>query len=256
MAGASADRKRRAAGKGTPGGDRRFSPATLAYLRGLARHNRKPWFEAHRAEYELAVREPLRELVEQMDVRFARFAPEIVGDPRRSPFRIYRDVRFSNDKSPYKTHASCWFFHQAGSRAVGREASGGGAGFYFQIGPGASFTGGGIWMPPREALGRLREAIAEDHRRFAKMVTDAKVMRRFGGLTEEAVLKRPPRGYAPDHPALRWLKFQSFTLGRDLTDAEATSERLPDLLEADYRLMLPLVRWINAVLGLAPAARR
>jgi len=235
-----------------------FAAATLTFLRGLKRHNERPWFEAHRAEYEAVVKEPMRELIEEMDVRLARLAPEIIGDPKRSMFRIYRDIRFSKDKSPYKTHASCWFYHRDGSRAVGREAAGGGAGFYFQIAPGDSFTGGGMWMPPREALLKLREAIAEDPKEFAKIATERRLARRFGGLDEdeEAVLKRVPRGFAPDHPGARWLKLQSFVTGRALSDAQAIGARLPALLEADFRLMLPLVRWINGVLGLRPAPRR
>jgi uncharacterized protein (TIGR02453 family) len=233
-----------------------FTTATLRFLSGLARNNRKPWFEAHRAQYEAVVKDPLRELIEEMDVRLARFAPEITGDPRRSMFRIYRDIRFSADKSPYKTHASCWFYHRDGTRAVGREASGGGAGFYFQIGPKNSFLGGGMWMPPREALGRLRDAIAEDPRRFEKAMSDARVKRRFGGLSDEAMLKRVPRGFAPDHPAAHWLRYQSFVLGRELTDAQALSPRLPALLEADFRLMVPLVRWVNGVLRLKATKAR
>ena len=235
-----------------------FSTETLTFLRGLKRHNDRVWFEAHRAEYEAVVKRPMRELIEEMDVRMARFAPELVGDAKRSMFRIYRDIRFSPDKSPYKTHASCWFFHRDGSRAVGREAGGegAGAGFYVQIAPGDSFVGGGMWMPPRDALLKLREAIADDPKRFTKIVTDRRLVRRFGGLSEEAVLRRVPRGFAPDHAAARWLKFQSFVMGRALTDAQAVSARLPVVLEADFRLMLPLVRWINGVLGLRAADRR
>src|SRR6266540_3119686 len=233
-----------------------FTAATLTFLRGLKRHNERPWFEAHRDEYEAVVKDPMRDLIEEMDVRLARLAPEIIGDPKRSMFRIYRDIRFSTDKSPYKTHASCWFYHRDGTRGVGREAAGGGAGFYFQIAPGDSFTGGGMWMPPREALIKLRDAIAEDPKSFAKIATDKRVMRRFGGLDEEAMLRRVPRGFAPDHPGARWLKFQSFVTGRALSDAQAVSARLPALLETDFKLMVPLVRWINGVLGLRSAARR
>ena len=231
-----------------------FSTPTLTFLRGLKRHNDRAWFEAHRTEYEADVKQPMRELIEEMDVRLTRFAPEI----KRSMFRIYRDIRFSPDKSPYKTHASCWFYHRDGSRAVGREAEGegAGAGFYFQIAPGDSFVGGGMWMPPRDALLKLREAIADDPTRFTRIATDRRLVRRFGGLSEEAVLRRVPRGFAPDHAAARWLKFQSFVMGRPLTDAQAAGARLPALLEADFRLMLPLVRWINGVLGLRPAERR
>jgi len=235
-----------------------FSTATLTFLSALKRHNDRAWFEAHRAEYEAQVKQPMRELIEEMDVRLTRFAPEIIGEPKRSMFRIYRDIRLSPDKSPYKTHASCWFYHRDGSRAVGREADsqGAGAGFYFQIAPGDSFVGGGMWMPPRGALLKLREAIAEDPKRIGKIATDRRLVRRFGGMSEEAVLRRVPRGFAPDHPAARWLKFQSFVMGRGLTDAQAVSARLPALLESDFRLMLPLVRWINGVLGLRAAERR
>ena len=233
-----------------------FTRATLGFLRGLKRNNRKPWFEAHRAEYDAVVVMPMKELIEEMDVRLARIAPEIIGDPRRSMFRIYRDIRFSKDKSPYKTHAACWFYHRDGTRAVGREATGGGAGFYFQIAPGNCFTGGGMWMPPREALINLRDAIAEKPKAFERIVTNPRVKRRFGGLDDEARLTRVPRGFAPDHPAGEWLRFQSFTLGRMLTDTQAIGPRLPALLEADFRLIVPLVQWINGILGLKAADRR
>ncbi len=232
-----------------------FAPATLRFLRGLAGHNTKPWFEAHRAEYEAVVKAPMLALIEEMDVRLARLAPEIVGDPKRSMFRIYRDIRFSADKSPYKTHASCWFFHRDGSRAVGRAAAEGGAGFYFQIAPGDSFVGGGMWMPAKPALTSIRDAIADDPSRFTRIATERRLARRFGGLSEEGGLKRVPRGYAPDHPAGRWLRLQSFTAGRSLSDAQAVSARLPALLEGDFGLLVPLVRWINGTLGLRAAGR-
>lgn len=233
-----------------------FTRATLTFFRGLARRNERPWFEAHRADYASHVKEPMRAFVEEMDVRIGGFAPEIVGDPVRSVFRIYRDVRFSKDKSPYKTHAGCWFYHRDGRSKVGREAEGGGAGFYFQVAPGDSYAGGGIWMPPRGALNRLRAAIAADPVGFERAANGPKMRRRFGGLGEEAALKRMPRGYAADHPAARWLRLESFIVGRTYTDAQATSARLTSLVAADFEAMLPLVRWINGVLRLAPAQRR
>jgi uncharacterized protein (TIGR02453 family) len=233
-----------------------FSPASLRFFRGLARNNRKDWFEAHRAEYEEHVKQPMAELVREMDLRMSKFAPEMVGDPKRSMFRLNRDIRFSSDKSPYKTHAACWFFHGDGSSKVGKEAHGGGAGFYFHLQPGACFTGGGLWMPPRPALQRLRAAIAADPKGFAKLVLAPRLVKRLRGLSEEAMLKRAPRGYDESHPAARWLRHQSFTVGRPVTDAEATSGRLTAALEADFKLMLPLVRWLNGVLGLKAASRR
>ncbi len=233
-----------------------FTPTALRFFRALRRNNVRVWFEAHRSEYEREVKAPMRALIEDLDARLARLAPEIIGDPKRSMFRIYRDIRFSKDKSPYKTHAACWFYHRDGDRRVGSEAEGGGAGFYFHIAPGQSFVGGGIWMPPRSVLNRIRDAIAEDPRGFERVVRAPRLVRRFRGLDDEAMLKRSPRGFAEHHPAARWLKFQSFTVGRALTDAQVTSPRLPSLLESDFGVMLPLVRWLNRALRLLPAERR
>jgi uncharacterized protein (TIGR02453 family) len=233
-----------------------FSADSLRFLRGLARNNRKDWFEAHRGEYERHVKEPMAELVSEMDLRMATFAPEMVGDPKRSMFRLNRDIRFSSDKSPYKTHAACWFFHGDGSSKVGREAHGGGAGFYFHLEPGASFAGGGLWMPPRPALLRLRAAIAADPRGFETLVLAPRLLKRLRGLSGEAMLKRVPRGYGEDHPAARWLRYRSFTVGRALSDTEATSARLTTALASDFAVMLPLVRWLNGVLGLKATDRR
>jgi len=233
-----------------------FGVESLAFFRGLAKHNTKPWFEAHREDYERHVKQPMADFVQEMDLRFGRIAPEFVGDPKRSLFRLHRDIRFSRDKSPYKTHAACWFFHGGGSSKVGRDAHGGGAGFYFHLQPGASFVGGGCWMPPRPALLKFRAAIAADPRGFERIVLAPAVRRRFGELSDEESLKRTPRGYAQDHPAARWLRHQSFTVGRKLTDAQVTSARLTALLEGDYATMLPLVRWLNGTLGLEAVRHR
>ena len=233
-----------------------FGTDSLTFFRGLSRHNAKPWFEAHREDYEGYVRAPLTALVREMDSRFADFAPEFVGDPKRSIFRLNRDIRFSADKSPYKTHAACWFFHVGGSSKAGREAHGGGAGFYFHLEPGASMLGGGCWMPPRPALNKFRVAIARDAKAFERIVRAPRLERGLGGLDEGSMLKRAPRGYDEDHPAARWLKFQSFTVGRKLTDAEVTGTRLTTILQGHYETMLPLVRWLNTTLGLAPAKTR
>jgi len=233
-----------------------FTRASLAFLRGLARHNNKPWFEAHRESYENDIRAPMRALIEEMDVRLARLAPEITGDPKRSMFRINRDIRFSKDKSPYKTHAACWFRHLDASHKVGGEADEGSAGLYFHLQPGKSFVGAGIWMPPRPTLNTIRDAIAEDHRGVARVVENRRSRRRFGGLDDGAMLKRMPRGFADDHPAAKWLRYQSFTIGRELSDMQVLGPGLVRLLEADFTLMMPLVRWLNSALGLRQATAR
>lgn len=238
-----------------------FPKDSLAFLRGLRKNNNKPWFEAHRAEYERAVKRPLQHLAEELDIRFARLAPEFVAPPKRALFRIHRDVRFSKDKSPYKVHAALWVFHRDAGRGVGKSVgeAHGGAGFYFHLEPGASLVAGGYWMPPRPALNIVREKIAEDPKAFAKLVKASAFAKRFGGLTDDepgVKLTRVPRGFDPQHPGAEWLRFNSFTASRELTDAEALSPKLVDAILKDYAALLPLVRWLNAALGHGSAKSR
>ena len=233
-----------------------FRPAALAFLRSLRRNNDREWFERNRATYESELRGPLSALAEEMDVRLAAFAPEIVGNPKSSLFRIHRDVRFSADKSPYKTHVACWFHHGDGGRGVGTAAPHGGAGFYFHMEASRASLGGGIWMPPRPTLNRIRAAIDEDARPLSRILRDPAARRRFGGFAEENMLTRMPRGYADTHPAATLLRHRSFTLGRELAQRDLFSARLPDVLAREYARILPLVRWINHTLGLRTLARR
>lgn len=232
-----------------------FGPDALAFLRALARHNNRDWFTANKTRYEQSLRRPMAALVEDLDVHLASIAPEIIGDPRRSMFRIHRDVRFSQDKSPYKTNAGCWFYHQDAGRGVGQDAEGG-AGYYVHLEPAGCFVAGGIWMPGAGALAKLRAALAENPAGFAKIVRAPAFRRRYGRLSEEAMLKRLPRGFEPGHPAEEWLRYKSFIVSRALTPAMVTSPRLAAMLAADFRALRPLVRWLNGALGLAARGRR
>jgi len=240
---------------------RRFTglrPAALTFLRALRKNNRRDWFEANRATYERELKEPLKALVEELDVRFAALAPEFVGDPRTSLFRIHRDIRFSADKLPYKSHAALWIFHRAPGRGVGQTVDGG-AGFYFHVEPGASLVAGGLWMPPRPKLNLVRDAIADDPASWESVVLARPFVRRFGGLTEDdpgVLLKRLPRGFAPGHPAERWLRFNSFTVSRALSDAEVLSPGVATLVMKDYAAMVPFVRWLNRAMGFLPSTHR
>jgi uncharacterized protein (TIGR02453 family) len=230
-----------------------FRPAAFQFLRQLKRNNRREWFEAHRDVYEDELREPVGELLQELDVRLAMIAPELVADPKRAIFRIHRDVRFSKDKSPYKTNVAFWVNH----RDLGRSAATvvhGGAGLYFHVEPGQSIIAGGIWMPPAPALLRIRDALIDDRAGFERSLRTLK--RRFGALSTEAVLQRLPRGYPESHPAGRWLRYKSFTVSRALSAADLRRRDLPDRLARDYRVLIPFVRWLNSALGFRPATRR
>jgi uncharacterized protein (TIGR02453 family) len=233
-----------------------FGPEAIRFLGRLERNNRRDWFERHRPVYEREIRDPMRALVEEMDVRLARLAPELVGDPKRSIFRIHRDVRFSPDKSPYKTNAACQFYHCDAGRGAGQDAEGAGAGLYFQIAREECFVAGGMWMPARPALDRIREAIADAPEDFEAFLRAPTFKRRFRRLDQEAQLKRMPRGFGETHRAAGWLRYRSFTATRMMTEREVESPRLPDILARDVAALVPLVRWLNAAIGYRPLYKR
>ncbi len=237
---------------------RSLRPGVLAFLRALRKNNRRDWFEAHRETYEREVREPMKALIEELDVRFAALAPEFVADPKHSLFRIHRDVRFSKDKSPYKAHAALWVYHRAPGRGVGKEIDGG-AGFYLHVEPGASLVAGGLWMPPTQSLAKVRARFDEDLAGWEKAVSASAFRRRFGRINDEddgVLLKRLPRGYAPGHRAEKWLRYKSFTAGRSYSDVEILSPKLVDRAMADFAAMVPMCRWLNRALGHLPAVSR
>jgi uncharacterized protein (TIGR02453 family) len=230
-----------------------FRPTAFQFLRGLKRNNRREWFEARREVFESEVRAPLRELLDELDVRLATLAPELAADSKRSVFRIHRDIRFSNDKSPYKTNVGFWVNH----RALGRSAATvvhGGAGLYFHLEPRASMIAAGIWMPPPIALLRIRGALVEDRPGFEG--TLRRLRPRFGVLSQEAVLQRVPRGYLASDPAAKWLRYKSFTVSHPLVATDLQRADLPDRLARAYAAVIPFVRWLNAALGFPPATRR
>ena len=233
-----------------------FTVGAFTFLRQLKRHNEREWFKAHKEAFDQRLMQPMRLFVEEMDVRLATIAPEIHGSPKRSIFRIYRDTRFSKDKSPYKTHLGCWFTHTRAGHGVGTETHGAGAGFYCHFEPGASLVAGGIWMPSRPSLAAIRERIAGASDELAKVMKGKAIRERFGSLSDEGRLTRVPRGFSPDHRAAEWLRYSSFTASAPLTDGEVLSAELPQLVARDFKTLLPLVRWLNNALGYPPLAQR
>lgn len=217
-----------------------FTRKTLSFLRALKRNNDRDWFRARRPDYEQHVRQPMIELLAWLARDLRTFAPELVSDPKVCLYRIYRDTRFSDDKSPLKTHVAAHFPSRAFLRS-------GGAGLYLEVAPQWVWIGGGLYMPSTPELQAIREQIAATHPRLHRLVTAPAFRRRVGALDGER-LTRVPRGYAKDHPAAHYLQFKQFLAGREYPAALATSPRFYAELLAVFRAVAPVVRFLNAPL--------
>ena len=220
--------------------DSPFSPKTLAFLRSLTRHNDRDWFRLHKPEYEQHVRGPMVDLLARLAVDLRGFAPELVADPRVSLYRIYRDTRFSTDKSPLKTHVAAHFPSKDLSR--GRSAA-----LYLEISPKRVRIGGGLYMPASSDLRLIREHIATGYRTLRRVVTGSAFREAVGALSG-AKLVGVPKGYPASHPAMEYLRFKQFLAGREFEPTLAITDRFyPELLRT-FREVAPLVRFLNAPL--------
>ena len=194
-----------------------FSPQLFAFLRDLAAHNDREWFAANKARYVADVQEPALAFIEDVGMRLPEISRHFVADARPnggSLYRIYRDTRFSKDKTPYKTQTGIHFRHE---RAKDAHAPG----FYLHMEPGRVFVGCGTWRPERDALHAIRTAIATRPQRWTAVVEDPAFAGRFqmGGET----LKRPPAGFDRDHPLIEDIKRKDFIASTELSEADVTS---------------------------------
>ena len=218
--------------------ERWFTPELFAYLRDLAAHNERPWFQENKARYETHLKEPALRFIGAFGPRLARISPHFRADPRPvggSLFRIYRDVRFSRDKRPYKTHVGIHFRHE---RAKDAHAPG----FYLHLEPGGCFMGAGIWHPDGTTLGAIRDAIQECPDDWTGAVRRPAFRKRFrlGG----DALTRAPRGVDGDHPLLEDLKRKDFIAVTDLEQDAVLSPELLNTFAARCRGAAPLVRFL------------
>jgi uncharacterized protein (TIGR02453 family) len=215
---------------------RYFDDDALAFLSDLKRHNDRAWFNANKERYERSVRQPFLEFISDAGPELRTISRNLVADPRPSGgslFRIHRDVRFSKDKSPYKTHAGAHF--QLGGKGAH------GPGYYLHLEPGECFVAGGMWMPEPEVLQRIRERIAEEPATWSKA---------RGKLDHaEDSLKRPPRGFDADHPMIDDIKRRSFTSSAPLTDKQVTGPNLMKAFVRGCEQISPLMRFLAAAAG-------
>jgi len=218
-----------------------FPPQALTFLRGLKRNNRRDWFLAHKNQYETHVRAPMLELVTRLADDLRTFAPEIVCDQKTAVYRIYRDVRFSANKAPYKTHVAAVF----PTRGLPKHE---GAGLYFHVSPDEVWIGGGMYAPQTAQLHAVRAHIAANHRRLRAIVESPGFRRAVGRLDGEQ-LQRVPRGFPADHPAAGYLKYRQFLAGRELAPSVATTPKLYSEILGVFRNVAPLARFLNEPLG-------
>ena len=216
---------------------RGFSMEALDFLRRLKRNNRRPWFQKNKTIYDDKVRQPMVELVQALNHELMNIAPEMVTEPRRAIYRIYRDVRFSPDKSPYKTHIAALFT----PRNLPKHAGGG---FYVHLSPDELLVAGGVYMPGPKELWEIRNHIAQNAPILRRIVAERRFKEYFGTL-EGDQLTRVPKGFPSTHPAADLLRHKQFLVSVTHPPERALDPGLLTFLTRYFRAMTPLIRFLN-----------
>jgi uncharacterized protein (TIGR02453 family) len=220
-----------------------FSTGLFKFLKDLTANNDRDWFKANKARYEKDVKEPALAFIDAFGPRLAKISPHFRADARAqggSLFRIYRDTRFSKDKSPYKTHSGIQFRHEAGKDAHC-------PGFYLHLEPGRVFVGLGMWHPDTQTARQVRERIAEHPAEWKKAVYGKAFAETF--QLEGDSLKRPPRGFDPDHKYVEDLKRKDFIAGTKISQKLVTSPEFLGEFASYCKRGAPMVRFLSAAVG-------
>jgi uncharacterized protein (TIGR02453 family) len=227
---------------------RGFSPDAIQFLADLAVNNDRAWFQPRKAEYERLLKAPFEAMIAALADRLEARGVPILADPKRSAFRIYRDTRFSKDKSPYKSHLGASF--PWAEQAPGRQAGGGhderthGNGGYFHFQPGEMYAGGGMWQMERPTIEAFRTTLRDDPDRVRDALEDPSFVAAWGEVRPHEALKRFPPGYPQDHPMARMFLWKDVVFGRRLSDDEVLSPDLPDRLAEGYAAAGPVFRFL------------
>ncbi len=213
-----------------------FPREGMDFLKKLKKNNNRPWFQKHKSTYDESVKFPMQRLIASLSERMGDIAPEIEFNPRKSIFRIYRDVRFSRNKAPYKTSIAAHFE----MRGHPVDAPG----LYVGIEPGEVYIGGGLYMPSGDQLKVIRKAIVERPDDYLAVAGTRKFKREFGEIQGEKLAKAP-LGYPKDHPMIEHLKHKQFYIGKDYDDESICLK--PQFLDLAVRVLtdtMPFVRWL------------
>jgi uncharacterized protein (TIGR02453 family) len=231
---------------------RGFSQDAIQFLADLAVNNDRAWFQPRKADFERLLKGPMEAMIAALAERLEARRVPMLADPKRSPFRIYRDTRFSKDKSPYKGHLAATFpwIEASPEAAAGGDhderAHGNGGYFHFQ--PGEMYVGGGMWHMDRPRLEAFRTSVLNDPDRVREALEDPAFVDWFDGARGHDELKRFPPGYPQDHPLARMFLWRDVVFGRRMSDDEVLSPELPDRLAEGYATAIPVFRFL-ATLG-------
>ena len=215
-----------------------FPAEGLAFFASLRRNNRREWFQPRKAIFEEKLKQPMRELVGAVNLAMRSFAPDYVTDPDKAIYRIYRDTRFSKDKTPYKDHIAA-SFSRRGDKT--------GAGFYFAVSHKEVAIGGGIYMPEPETLFAIRQHLAERHQEFRK-IAGARAVRQLFVEVQGERLTRVPKGYSSDHPAADLLRLKQYLLYVEMPPELATTPAVYTEVVKHFRVITPFVEFLNTPL--------
>jgi uncharacterized protein (TIGR02453 family) len=223
-----------------------FTPDALKFLRGLARHNDREWFEPRKAIYQSELKAPMLALIEEINHSLVDFAPDHVRPAHKCLFRIYRDTRFSSDKRPYKTHVAAWWVH------AGMEKTSG-AGFYFHLSSTETVIAAGSYMPTPEQLLAIRRYLVDHHAELHALLAGRKLRAAMGEL-EGNRLTRPPRGFCADSPAIDLLLCRQWGVSATLPAESAIRPSLLRDITSRFALAAPIVHLLyRAIKSAKPA---
>jgi uncharacterized protein (TIGR02453 family) len=215
-----------------------FPKEGIAFLRDLKKNNDREWFNPRKPVFEQKVRQPMIDLVAALHGEMLRFAPEHVGEPAKCVHRIYRDTRFSKDKTPYKTHISAVFIRNGFGKNEGS------AGYFFAISPENIEIAGGIYTPDRDVLLAVRRHIADNFKEFRRTFETPKVRKLFGELAGDMV-SRVPKGFDAAHPAAELIRRKYYLLDGKLDPKLATTPKLLGEIVTRIKVMAPFVDFLN-----------
>jgi uncharacterized protein (TIGR02453 family) len=225
-----------------------FRPEALTFLRNLARHNDREWFTPRKAEYESLLKEPMLAAIRKITDAMLDFAPSHVRPAEKSLFRIYRDTRFSTDKTPYKTHVAAWWTHTGLDKTSG-------AGYYFHVSAKEVIIAAGAYMPEKEQLAAIRHWLLDHHQNFRALLQSRKVRSKFDEFEGNA-LTRPPKGFPAEHPAMDLIRCRQWGLAATLPAAAALKPDLAATVIRHFRIAAPVVDALNTPLAAALAPRK